>query len=250
LRPAQFRGVYTWGHAIDVQSEPLAGDFFDLSFIRAGASTARSDIAAFTRQGDIRGNRGSSDFDQRHNFVFNSIGELPRFFQGRKVGICFRNWQLSGLAAFRTGFPYTVFASPTSTFFNNRADLVGDPSIDEPVPGGRRLLNPGAFREPPPGRPGNTGRNAFRGPGLYNLDVSLSWSFPLARLGDAGRLRLRADAYNLFNHANLNTPEGFLGAENFGVALYGRTGYNAGFPALVPFRESPRNFQFLLRAEF
>jgi hypothetical protein len=63
-------------------------------------------------------------------------------------------------------------------------------------------------------------------------------------------LRLRVDAYNLLNHANLDNPDGMLGSDEFGVALYGRTGRQGGFPALVPFTESPRNIQILLRVEF
>jgi hypothetical protein len=249
-RTVRFHGVYTWGHAIDVQSEPLAGDFFDLSFVRAGVAGGRSSLAAFTRQGDSRGDRGNSDFDQRHNLVIHSIWEIPRFLAGRRAGLLFRDWQVSQLAAFRTGFPYSVLVSSDTAYFNNRADLIEAPYTGQPVEGGRRVLRAAAFTQPPSWRPGNTGRNALRGPGLYNIDVSVARTFRLGWIGEAARLRLRVDVYNLFNHANLNQPENHLGLENFGVALYGREGREGGFPALVPFRESPRNIQILLRLEF
>ena len=238
---AQFQVAYTWSHSIDLQSEPLAGDFFDLSFVRVGAAEGRGAVAAFSGQRNSRADRASSDFDQRHNLVFYSIWDLPRMFRG---------WRFSQLAAFRTGFPFTVYAPSTLTIFNNRADLVGPAKADEPASGGRRILNRAAFRAPPAGRIGNTGRNAFRGPGLYNVDLSLARAFTLRRLGEAGRLTVRADVYNVFNHANLNNPDSFLGSETFGVALYGRRGRDTGFPALAPFRETPRQLQLMLRLEF
>jgi hypothetical protein len=47
-------------------------------------------------------------------------------------------------------------------------------------------------------RPG--GRNAFRGPGLWNLDASLA---KMVRINDSHALQFRAEAFNVFNHANL-----------------------------------------------
>jgi hypothetical protein len=43
-------------------------------------------------------------------------------------------------------------------------------------------------------------RNAFRGPGFWNLDGSL---FKNVSLTENVRLQLRLEAYNVFNHANL-----------------------------------------------
>ena len=65
-------------------------------------------LAAFSQQFNIRADRGNSDFDQRHNLVFYSIWDLPAPFSGTKVGRVFRDWRFSQLAAFRSGFPYSV----------------------------------------------------------------------------------------------------------------------------------------------
>jgi hypothetical protein len=59
-----------------------------------------------------------------------------------------------------------------------------------------QVLNPADFASAAPSTPGNTGRNAFVGPGFYSFDLSLARAFPLPWLGDAGRPRVRADAYN------------------------------------------------------
>jgi len=45
-----------------------------------------------------------------------------------------------------------------------------------------------------------TGRNVFRGPGNWNLDVAVHKSFFLT---ERIKLQLRAEAYNLMNHSNL-----------------------------------------------
>ena len=257
----QFQISYTWSHTIDEQSEPLAGDFFNLLFTKISSGSSRTDFAAFSRPYDSRGDRGNSDFDQRHNLVFFSIWELPAPFNRRKAGWLLRDWKFSQLAAFRSGFPYSVREpilgiDPITkiTLYNARADVV-DPkntmlATPVPVPGGKLLLNTAAFAQSALGQQGNTGRNALRGPGLFNIDTSLSRSFPVRRLGEAGRLTFRADAFNFLNHANLNNPQPLIGQPDFGVALYGRQGTDLGFPAVSPFNETARQVQLILRLEF
>ena len=126
----------------------------------------------------------------------------------------------------------------------------GSTAAAAPADGGRRVLDLRAFREPPAGRLGNSGRNAFSGPGLFNIDLSLSRTFQLPWLGESGRATLRADAFNFLNHANLNNPESLITSDHFGVGLFGRKGRESGFPALAPLNETARQFQLLLRVEF
>jgi hypothetical protein len=146
--------------------------------------------------------------------------------------------------------PSTAFAG-SCEILNQRADLVST-SVNPAtaVTGGRLLLNPANFSFPGPGQLGNTGRNAFRGPGLYNLDISLSRSFPVKYFGEEGRLIFRVDAFNLLNHANLNNPDALLTSPTFGVATYGRSGQASGFPAVAPFHETARQLQLILRLSF
>jgi hypothetical protein len=250
--PVNVQAAYTWSHNIDNQSEPLAGDFFNLSFTRSvspGTGTIRS---AFSRQFDSRGDRGNSDFDQRHGFVLAAFADTPR------VGRLGR-WSFGLLLGVRSGFPYSAIAPPAfpppangQPMINIRADLKGpaEPSAAVQVPGGRQLLERSSFSAPPPGTQGNTGRNAFTGPGAATADLSLGRTLRCRRLGEAGQVTVRADAFNLLNHANLGQPANYLGSASFGAALYGRTGFGSSFPALAPFQENARRIQLLLRVQF
>jgi len=247
----QVKVAYTWGHALDNQSEPLAGEFFDLSFTRAAGGISGLGRAAFSRQFDSRGDRGNSDFDQTHNLTVTAIWDLPTR--------ALRGWSLAALGGIRSGFPYSVTARPTGTLFdgetivNNRADLVDPSRVDAgrtPASGGVRLLNSVAFRTPAPATQGNTGRNAFRGPGLASMDLSLGRTFSVKWLRESGRVTVRADAFNFLNHANLNSPNSFLNSRTFGVATYGRQGRDTGFPGVAPLNETARQIQLLLRVEF
>ena len=163
-----------------------------------------------------------------------------------------RHWEVGGMLGLRSGLPYSVLAFGTgpaaAVLRNNRADVrTGTPAqTAEPVPGGIRLLQRTDFANP--SGAGNLGRNSLRGPGVVNLDLSLARTFRVSRR-EGPRLTLRADAYNLLNHANLGMPANQLDA-NLGVALFGRQGVASRFPAQQPFDEPARNIQLLLRLEF
>ena len=254
-RSVQAQAAYTWSHSIDNQSTPLAGDFFDLAFVRLTSGQAYEAPAAFTIQQQSGVDRGNSDFDQRHNLALSAIANLPgpRGTGGWKQVA--REWRVATLASFRTGFPFTVYsANQIGGLANRRADLVNPSAIyqSNSVIGGESLLNREAFGEPVAGN-GNLGRNSLSGPGLFNIDVSLDRAIPLKWLGEAGRLHVRADAFNFLNHANLGNPDPLLGDSGptgFGYAQFGRKAAPTGFPGLLPLNETARQIQLMLRLEW
>jgi len=140
---------------------------------------------------------------------------------------------------------------------NNRPNLI-EPNqavLANPiaVTGGEQLLNPAAFAEAAPSTLGNLGRNAFRGPGFYSVDLSIAKAFPVRWLGEGGRLKFRADAYNVLNHANLGNPDTHFTqplSPTFGIATFGRQGTQSGFPAISPLNETPREIQLSVKVEF
>ena len=239
---------YTWSHTEDNQSDPLLGDFFNLNFTSINGTTPSSGRAAFSQQFNPHADWGNSDFDQRHNLVVSSYWNLPSVSGNVPLNLLTRGWGVSGLAAFRSGFPYTVTGTSTAIagqgiILNNRPTIVNPAQtvLPSPVPvtGGEQLLTTAGFAEAAASTLGNAGRNAFRGPGFYNLDVSVQRAFGLRWLGESGRLAFRASAFNLLNHANLGNPDSLLTSPTFGLALYGRLGSPKRLPRSQPAKRNP-----------
>jgi hypothetical protein len=253
---------YTWSHTIDNQSDPLTGDFFNLNFTNIQSTAEANGRSTFSQQFNPQADRGNSDFDQRQNLVLFSYWNLPAPFADSKAGFLFRNWTVAEMAAFRSGFPYTVIGTTNAIpgqglILNNRPNII-EPTQTTlpnrvPVTGGVQILNPAAFSEAAPSMLGNEGRNAFTGSGFYSLDLSVARSFGLRWLGESGRLKVRADAFNVLNHANLGNPDSQFTnppSSTFGIATYGRQGTPSGFPALSPLNETPRQIQLSVKIEF
>jgi hypothetical protein len=68
-------------------------------------------------------------------------------------------------------------------------------------------INPAALSIPAQGTFGNLGRNTLRGPTLKTLDLSIAKS---QRIGE-GRLELRVEFFNIFNHPNFSIPNPVVG---------------------------------------
>ena len=235
---------YTWSHSIDNQSDPLVGTFFSFNQL-ASATGSATYFSSFARQFASSLDRGSSDFDQRQNVVFFTAYRLPGALHA---------WTLAGIGALRSGLPFTVYSgsSGTEIIINQQADLIspGQVYTSQPYPGGRILLNAAAFRAAQPDSVGTSGRNAFFGPGLVNVDASLSRNFHARAWRESCLVTVRADAYDALNHANLGNPSAFVGDPDFGVAQYGRTESASGFPLLEPLSESARQIQLMLQIHF
>jgi hypothetical protein len=150
-------------------------------------------------------NYALAGYDRTHNFQMGFLYDLP-FGKGSSnpVAMVVRDWQLNGVYAFYSGTPYTIGGD--NTLLNQRGgtqtiDLVaplqrvGDPGPNEVY------YNPASFAQPG-NKWGNTGRNQFRGPSVYNLDMGLFRGFPVGRY----RLEFRATASNVLNHSRWGNP--------------------------------------------
>jgi len=69
------------------------------------------------------------------------------------------------------------------------------------------------------------GRNLFRGPGMWNMDLGLYKSFSI---GEKYSLQFRAEGYNAFNHPNLQNPQNSAAGMTWDAssANYVTTGYS------------------------
>jgi carboxypeptidase family protein len=206
-------GAYTYSHSIDD-----ASDRFDGSFVDSYNPSS---------------NRGSSNFDQRHNFSFAWVWDLPFFKEQGLTRTILGGWQYSGIATFSTGTPFSVTYSTDNAGVANglgsssRADIVGDPNANVPhgtIPGdivdsfSEAFYNPtDAFAAPRGLTFGNSGRNILANPHRTNFDMSLLKQFVIK---ESMSLEFRAEAFNIFNHTQWVGVAGDSGsaANNFGVS--------------------------------
>lgn len=136
--------------------------------------------------------------------IFNARGGLPIDVEIARAAIVYRN-NTTGVI---TTAPVVANGIVQTTPLVNvpgggqsrnvaRPDLV--PGVDPYIHNkGWLYINPAAFAMPQPGTFGNLGRNALRGPGMNQVDFTLSKRFPVT---ESVYLEFRAEGYNI-----LNTP--------------------------------------------
>ncbi|MGH9969837.1 MAG: TonB-dependent receptor domain-containing protein, partial [Pyrinomonadaceae bacterium] len=163
---------------------------------------------------------GFADFDVRHRFTSSFNWEIP--WAKNYTGVAkqaLHGWVLTGLFNMRSGSPLSVFDC-TNAFFEvcMRAEANGPLNFSgsgtgTPVAGEANRfrfidlsgLNPGVYvsangtSEFGPFPSDMTRRNAFRGPGFWNMDFAVFKNF---RFGEEKSLQFRSEFYNVFNHAN------------------------------------------------
>ncbi|MBI4164563.1 MAG: TonB-dependent receptor [Acidobacteria bacterium] len=166
------------------------------------------------------GERGLSDFDQRHILAVNGIWELP-FMKGNRV---LGGWQVAGLTRIASGTPFSAFSGIDRAAVGSgrgqaaqRLDLTGNWRLDPNRSHGElaaAYFDKSAFALPPLGEFGDSGRNIIIGPGYSQTDVSLQKRFRLP--GERGGIEFRADFFNLFNQVNFNRPNNTFVSPAFG----------------------------------
>ena len=91
-------------------------------------------------------------------------------------------------------------------------DPYGDQSIN-PANGARIFLNPLAFAQPTAGTLATSARNAVRGLGRRNVDLSVS---RLVRLTGAQNIEVRVESFNVFNWFQWAQPNTVRSSPTFG----------------------------------
>src|SRR5262249_22703017 len=84
----------------------------------------------------------------------------------------------------------------------------------------QRFFNTAAIALQPFGSFGNLGRNVLVGPGIINIDSSLTKSFPFL---EGQRLDFRFEVFNTANHPNWGPPDVTLLNATFGKVTSTRT---------------------------
>jgi hypothetical protein len=167
-------------------------------------------------------------------------------------------WSLNGLYTLSTGQPFTITSGVRTSNYSHvsRANLVSDlpdASLKEAsgVVGPVLFTDARGFRIPSPGDDG-MGRNLFRSPGFWNLDLGLQKIF---QIREKAKLQFRAEAFNVLNHANFDNPTGATdGSNQITSSTFGRVCCEAIAPPstqnIIQTGEAARVIQFALRFVF
>jgi len=153
---------------------------------------------------------GRADTDQRHVFSM-SLNYKPDYYTGDNsiVRGILNGWSIAPIIKIRSGLPFSITNGNVDANLdgqtNDRAQLVGDPNIDNPT--AARWFNTAAFLQNKVvtgvATDGNSPRNLLDGPGYKVVDLAISRDF---RLSERFKLRFRAEGTNVFNLVNLGQP--------------------------------------------
>lgn len=182
----------------------------------------RSRSGQSTNPLDYRQDRGLADFDTPQRLVISGLWELP--FGKSSTGFlkkAIQGWEVAAIAEFQAGNPFTFFSESNSSEQNNfldRPDLNGKVTKFDPRKvqaftsdctggsvTGNFYVDPTVFdcSGVPIFTFGTLGRNAIRGPGISNWDLSL---MKRTSITERTKIEFRAEFFNAFNHTQFVNP--------------------------------------------
>jgi Carboxypeptidase regulatory-like domain len=251
-RGVQFDLNYTYSKSLDITSAASRVGFSVYGYQNIGLVGSRLANAFSPNLA-----RAVSDFDLTHQLNLNWIVELPfgkgRALAGNDSGLVdafIGGWQLSGLARWSSGFPFSVDGGqrwPTDWFLTGITQMTSRPRTGTFKGNGsvNVFADPAAaqadFTLPLPGGVGS--RNVLRGDGFAGLDMSLvkRWKMPYA---ETHTLQFRWEVFNVPNLTRFN-------AQGVGSSLLtSLTQSPNSFGAYTSLLTQPRVMQFALRYEF
>src|SRR5579884_1688094 len=235
---------YTWSHAIDNLSstffeaggQGLIGQFGNLNITINNGNFNLGLLDPYRPNLD----RGDAEYELRHRVTLAGNWRIPTGNKPGLMGALLKGWSLNPLFTAHSGQPFSVFDSSVEvTPYNTpRASFVkGVPStgnglIATAAPNTyqyltfspSQIIHVGNPFTPGAAWPSSmSGRDAFRGPGWWNFDAGL---YKDTKLTERLDLQLRAEAFNVFNHANFYVTglSANVATSNFVTGCFGCTG--------------------------
>jgi carboxypeptidase family protein/TonB-dependent receptor-like protein len=233
---------YNWSHSIDDASDgqdyvPHAGQPNDSA-------------------NPFHSNRGNSNFDSRHHFVWAATYGFPKWEALGRMG---EGWTVSSLVSIISGHPFEVSETNDdydgSSGFFGRPDLVAKPVYNYSNP--TRFLDLTAFAVPctldgsggtsaahclsGTRHFGTLGRNSLLGPAFRQWDFSIVKE---TRLTERLKLEVHADLFNILNHVNFANPlwpSFFDDIGPFMISPTGRLAAGQFFPVVATADTGPGN---------
>lgn len=195
---------YTWSHSIDDASD--GQDFVP----HAGQPNDSTNPSA--------SNRGPSEFDQRHHFIWTAEYAFPK---AQALGRFGEGWIVSSVATIDSGHPFEVVNElddyDGSGEFFGRPDMISAPIYNTNNPAQFLNLSSFAVQCTLDGSGGTAaanclsgtrhfgteGRDALVGPAFRQWDFSIIKN---TKITERLNLQFRADAFNVLNHPNFSNP--------------------------------------------
>jgi hypothetical protein len=181
-----------------------------------------------------RQSRALSVFDVPQDLTVSYTVQLPfDRLSGGRVKRLTAGWALSGITTFAKGEPVQLSETDDNSLSGTFAATIDVPSYN---PGngplfinknprnsaGQPYFNPNYFQPEPIGQVGNVMRRYFSGPGINNFDIALLKD---TQITERTAVQFRAEAFNVFNHAQFMNPSGDVnntGAGGFGFVTAAR----------------------------
>jgi len=209
----------------------------DGRFAGGGARPGSVAVSAVQDWNNLRAERSRSDQDIHQRMALAVLYDLP-FAAGTGNSFAryvLTGWRINAITTLESGRPISLAASVAGG--GNRPNVVPGTSAKLDNPTLEKWFNTDAFSIPSPYTWGNVSRTLpdVSSDGLFSMDASLSKTFPI---GDRYKLQFRAEAFNLTNTPNFDTPGRSIGTATFGVVT------------ATSFLPRPREFQFALRLDF
>jgi hypothetical protein len=212
------------------------------------------------------GNYGNSEYDIRHLFSADYIISPQVRFENKFAKAALGGWQWSGKIFLRTGYPFTVLdgnvglgnytgAIPANQLSaNGQIGSCGRPAANAYNAGSTSgCLNPAAFTDTASATFAGysvfpqQGRNQFRGPGYFDMDMALYKTFSIKERATLG---IGITAFNVFNHPNFAMPDNLLGDPTFGQQASMEGVPASPYGNFLGFDSSPRVVQLTAKFNF
>lgn len=211
---------FSWAKSLDDFAPPTGGNF------------ALTNSCSCGRYFDY----GPSPDDVSKVFKLNGDYNVPALHLPGMFGKAINGWELSAIASWNSGRPFTIFSgvdNSGSGMGADRADLAVS-SVKNAVLGAGRShreltaawFNTSAFVPNREGTFGNTGKGVLRGPRFFSTNLA---AIKNTKINERVSVEFRSELFNAFNNVNFSNPDNVVTDSGFGKIT------SAGDPRIIQF---------------
>jgi hypothetical protein len=226
------------------------GNYAFSKVLSDSASTIDSRLEHFLDLANPKIERARSEFDFTHAIKANGSYDLPfgnsKRFDYRPLNRIISGWIVSGDMTWISGPPFSLLsgrgtlnrASGSRSFYNTPITFLNKGQLDDLLqfrmtgdgpffvaesakgtdgravaPDGAQPFAGQAFFHPGPGQIGSLQRRMFSGPWIFDMNMAVMKD---TKIAERHEIRIRADAFNVFNHPTFFVGNQAVSSVNFG----------------------------------